>query len=333
MDESPPKQTRPLEVQSPKASDIAYYRQNNLKASPFKGTPSSSSTSQYLRDIEDETEATQNHNYTSFQLSPIVCVDLNTPRNIHMNMNMTKSETPLIFVDGQVHHRNDSHGTDGGSGNVMETSFPDNREDTIELNSPNDSPPDDERERGQEETDEERMQREIEESEALARQLMAEEAMASYAMSTEYLRDNADQFSSEDFAALQAAMAEEDPQNDPEEGDDDDDDNESDSRELSYDALLRLGERIGDVKEERWTLIAREKINQLVTLVWTPSMAEGEEANRTAVKCQVCQFPYDECDELRELPCGHYFHKECIDSWLETKDTCALCRRSIIPDE
>ncbi len=114
--------------------------------------------------------------------------------------------------------------------------------------------------------------------------------------------------------------------------DDDEDDDDSESRELSYDALLRLGERIGDVKEERWALVAREKINQLTTLVWTSSMAEGKEENHTAVKCQVCQFSYEENDELRELPCEHYFHKDCIDSWLETKDTCALCRKSIVAD-
>ena len=156
-------------------------------------------------------------------------------------------------------------------------------------------------------------------------------------MSTDFLRDNADQFSSEDLAALQAAMAEEDPDNEQaiyaegtnseeeEEGDDD-------SQEMSYDALLRLGEQIGDVKEERWALVAREKINELsTTLLFVASMAEGKEENHTEVKCQVCQFPYEEGDELRRLPCNHCFHKDCVDLWLETKDTCAFCRKSIIP--
>ncbi|KAL7538165.1 hypothetical protein ACHAXR_008338 [Thalassiosira sp. AJA248-18] len=149
--------------------------------------------------------------------------------------------------------------------------------------------------------------------------------MASYAMSTEYLRENADQFSSEDLAALQAAMADEDP-----EGDDEEEDN---SQEMSYDALLRLGEQIGDVKEERWAMVAHEKINQLPTLRFVPSMAEGKEENHTEVKCQVCQFPYEEGDVLRRLPCQHCFHKDCVDSWLGTKDTCALCRKSIVQEK
>lgn len=159
--------------------------------------------------------------------------------------------------------------------------------------------------------------------------LAAEEAMASYAMSTEFLRQNADEFSSEDLAALQAAMAEEDPESNNEEVDNYDDDEGDSEEELSYDALLRLGERIGDVKGERWALIAHEKIRQLPTLSWTQSMADGKEENHTLVKCQVCQFPYEEGDELRKLPCEHYFHRECVDSWLQTKDTCALCRKPI----
>lgn len=159
---------------------------------------------------------------------------------------------------------------------------------------------------------------------------IAEEAMASYAMSTEYLRENAGQFSSEDLAALQAAMAEEDPDAENEEAEVD---AEIEEGEMSYDALLRLGERIGDVKEERWAMVARGKINQLPTLKWTSSMAEGKEANHTEVKCQVCQENYEEADVLRRLPCQCCFHRDCVDTWLETKDTCALCRKSIVPEK
>jgi len=235
--------------------------------------------------------------------------------------------------------------------NMMDSSFPDGRDDSIEIHSPGRQCDDDgdveEEDRNDDdgedgETEEERMMREIEESEALARQLMAEEAMASYAMSTNYLRDNADQFSEEDMAALQAAMAEEDPDahHPPGELDGDyDEENEEgaiidgvdDSRDMSYDALLRLGERIGSVKEERWALVARGKISELCPkLEFTMSMALGKAENHTEVKCQVCQFTYEEGEILRRLPCGHCFHAACIEQWLETKDTCALCRKSIV---
>ena len=155
--------------------------------------------------------------------------------------------------------------------------------------------------------------------------------MESYAVSNNYLRENADQFSEEDLAALQAAMAEEDPEsNNNEEVAEDEEEAEGDSAELSYDALLRLGERIGDVKEERWALGAQEQINRLPTLTWNAQMAVGKAENHTEVKCQVCQCDYEEGDVLRRLPCDHCFHKDCIDSWLQTKDSCALCRKSIV---
>ncbi len=175
-----------------------------------------------------------------------------------------------------------------------------------------------------EETEEERRLREEEESEALARRLMAEEAMASYAQSTNFLQAHANEYSEEDLRALQALMAEEDPMNDEV------DEEEHESEELSYDALLRLGEQIGDVKSERWAMKARDEIEKLPTVRFCKEMAMGKDENDCSVKCLVCQYAYEEDEKLRVLPCGHIFHCECIDEWLLTKDHCPYCRQSIL---
>jgi len=175
----------------------------------------------------------------------------------------------------------------------------------------------------EEETEEERIRREQEESEALARQMMAEEAMASYNMSANFLRDHADNYSSEDLAALQAAMAEEDSEE--EEFD------EGPSAELSYDTLLRLGERLGDVKQERWAMVAKEQISKLPTFKFsTCEEATLKDRDDSEVKCLVCQCPYEEGDLLRRLPCKHCFHAECVDQWLMNKDVCPYCRQAIV---
>jgi len=38
--------------------------------------------------------------------------------------------------------------------------------------------------------------------------------------------------------------------------------------------------------------------------------------------CGVCLIDFEEGDELRVLPCGHRFHRDCIDLWLLEQSTC-----------
>ena len=181
----------------------------------------------------------------------------------------------------------------------------------------------------EEETDEERRMREEEESLALARQLMAEEAMASYHQHSQFLQSNAEEYSEEDLAALRAVMQEENPQNiyAPEE-----EEEEMDSADMSYDALLDLGERIGDVKAERWAMRSEQEIAKLPLTKFCMSMAEGKDENDSGVKCLVCQFAFEENETIRHLPCKHYFHNECVDVWLASKDFCPYCRQCIVID-
>jgi hypothetical protein len=184
----------------------------------------------------------------------------------------------------------------------------------------------------------------------LARMLMAEEAMASYQQSFQLLRDSADQLSPEDYNALQAAMMEDerdeaadflhqhhhDRDGNQEDGDDDNDEEEEEGDEeqhLSYETLLQLGERIGDVKTERWTMEARMHIARLPTETFhaKKELEQQQQADGDAeLKCLVCQSEYEDNDTLRRLPCGHCFHADCVDQWLTRTDQCPYCRTSII---
>ncbi len=160
--------------------------------------------------------------------------------------------------------------------------------------------------------------------------------MASYNQSAAFLHDHADQYSEEDLAALRAIMAEESPligEEDMMEGGDEGDIMDDDSEELSYDALLNLGERIGDVKQERWALKAKDEIAKLHCQKFcVETMAKGKDENDSDVKCLVCQFPYEGGEEVCKLPCGHYFHKECVSQWLMAKDFCPYCRQCIVSE-
>ena len=46
--------------------------------------------------------------------------------------------------------------------------------------------------------------------------------------------------------------------------------------------------------------------------------------------CSVCLDPVVVGAELRSLPCGHSYHRKCIDKWLIRKRKCPLCKLDIL---
>ena len=53
----------------------------------------------------------------------------------------------------------------------------------------------------------------------------------------------------------------------------------------------------------------------------------GHAAGGTWETCTICLDDYEDGDLVRELACGHAFHKECIDMWLTTKASfCPMCK-------
>ena len=49
-------------------------------------------------------------------------------------------------------------------------------------------------------------------------------------------------------------------------------------------------------------------------------------------KCPICLQKYKGADIIKEFPCKHIFHKNCIFKWLKTSNLCPLCKYDITDD-
>eukprot|EP01117_Protostelium_nocturnum_P007392 TRINITY_DN2648_c0_g1_i2.p1 TRINITY_DN2648_c0_g1~~TRINITY_DN2648_c0_g1_i2.p1 ORF type:complete len:507 (+),score=200.80 TRINITY_DN2648_c0_g1_i2:61-1581(+) len=96
--------------------------------------------------------------------------------------------------------------------------------------------------------------------------------------------------------------------------------NQVDVDNMSYEDLLALSERIGDVKSKG---AAQGLIEQLPV---------GTVINDGGT-CSVCLEDMNVGESSRTLPCLHQYHVDCIDKWLKTNRHCPVCNRSINPDE
>lgn len=45
--------------------------------------------------------------------------------------------------------------------------------------------------------------------------------------------------------------------------------------------------------------------------------------------CAICIVDFDMEKDLTELPCGNWFHRDCVVQWLAMKNTCPLCRHEL----
>ncbi|CAK4031127.1 E3 ubiquitin- ligase [Lecanosticta acicola] len=49
--------------------------------------------------------------------------------------------------------------------------------------------------------------------------------------------------------------------------------------------------------------------------------------------CSICMDDAEVGSMVTELPCGHWFHHDCIKAWLTEHDTCPHCRQGIMPKD
>uniref|UniRef100_A0A7S0F8F3 RING-type domain-containing protein n=1 Tax=Pyrodinium bahamense TaxID=73915 RepID=A0A7S0F8F3_9DINO len=72
-------------------------------------------------------------------------------------------------------------------------------------------------------------------------------------------------------------------------------------------------------------------IHKIETIQFDPALfSGGQEDERQPPECCVCQAPFDATRTIKRTPCGHFFHEECLGTWLgKFAKSCPLCRTNL----
>ncbi|KAL6897925.1 hypothetical protein ACP4OV_006884 [Aristida adscensionis] len=97
--------------------------------------------------------------------------------------------------------------------------------------------------------------------------------------------------------------------------------------DMSYEELLALEERMGNVN----TGLANEKISSCVVEVACCSSGYTQN-NQENSSCIICLEEYKPMDIMGRLKCGHDFHTDCIKKWLQVKNACPVCKAAAADD-
>ncbi|XP_050209985.1 E3 ubiquitin-protein ligase MBR2-like isoform X2 [Mercurialis annua] len=93
---------------------------------------------------------------------------------------------------------------------------------------------------------------------------------------------------------------------------------------MSYEELLALEERIGDVNTGLNEGTILKLLKQQKYAAMTAETADIE-------PCSICQEVYKDGDDFGRLDCGHDFHTNCIKQWLALKNICPICKMTALP--
>ena len=71
-------------------------------------------------------------------------------------------------------------------------------------------------------------------------------------------------------------------------------------------------------------------INNIMNLLPSSTITEKKEGEgQDNNNCIICLSDFDIGDKVTSLPCLHFFHTDCIKSWLQSKNHCPICKYEI----
>ncbi|KAK9269127.1 hypothetical protein L1049_000896 [Liquidambar formosana] len=101
---------------------------------------------------------------------------------------------------------------------------------------------------------------------------------------------------------------------------------------MSYEELLALGERIGNVNTglSEETIRSHLKTRTYVTCI---NLEEAACVDRETDSCIICQSDFENQEKIGTLDCGHEYHADCLKKWLLVKNVCPICKSSALTTE
>ncbi|MBA0844155.1 hypothetical protein Goarm_001277 [Gossypium armourianum] len=93
---------------------------------------------------------------------------------------------------------------------------------------------------------------------------------------------------------------------------------------MSYEELLDLEERMGNVS----TVLSEEALSKCLMKSIYEGASVDCDGGKDNTKCSICQEEYVNGDEVGMLQCEHRYHVTCIQNWLQVKNWCPICKFS-----
>lgn len=97
------------------------------------------------------------------------------------------------------------------------------------------------------------------------------------------------------------------------------DDDYLDIDSMNYEDLLELEEKIGKVNRG----LNKSEIKKIDTNKYSKKKYKEQD------ECPICKEMYQEDEVIKELYCGHIYHTQCIERWLQQEKKCPCCNTEI----
>jgi hypothetical protein len=111
---------------------------------------------------------------------------------------------------------------------------------------------------------------------------------------------------------------------------DSDEDSSSSSDVMNFEMSEASADVDDDETEEAEQELHPAQTRDIASLLVHTLVADDPRV-KEKTSCSICMDNFKARDRIRTLPCLHFFHKACIDEWLQRQGTCPICKSRVDP--